>query len=96
MSKLILKKPIVTEKSSKEYEENNVVTFEVNLNADKFEGIKALEEAFNVSVISARVINRLGKIGLDRRSRKSVRKKRDKKIMMFKLKEGDKISIFNQ
>jgi large subunit ribosomal protein L23 len=93
---IILKKPIVTEKTVMLFKNNNQVTFEVNLNADKFAAIKALEEAFGVKVESVQVINRLGKKKRNRKNNRVEQKKANKKLMVFKLKDGDKISIFEQ
>jgi large subunit ribosomal protein L23 len=93
---IILKKPIVTEKTVMLFKNNNQVTFEVNLNADKFAAIKALEESFGVKVESVQVINRLGKKKRNRKNNRVEQKKANKKLMVFKLKDGDKISIFEQ
>ncbi|HEY9886716.1 MAG TPA: 50S ribosomal protein L23, partial [Vampirovibrionales bacterium] len=67
-----------------------------DLDANKINAKKALEEAFDVSVESVWTHTRLGKTKYDYRSRKTVKKKGDKKIMIFKLKEGDKIAVFDQ
>lgn len=94
-----LKKPLITEKTIAEYNDNNVVRFVVDFSTNKFEAIKALEDTYGVTVLSARVINRLGKLGqsrTNRRSRDLVQRKPDQKIMVFKLKEGDKIDIFEE
>ena len=91
---IILKRPIVTEKTSSEYENSNKVTFEVSLNANKFNAIKALEDIYNVSVENAWVLNRLGKKRVNRITGKKEKKSRNMKIMKFKLKKGNKIDIF--
>lgn len=90
----IVKKPILTEKSIVNYRDNNVVTFQVALNADKFSASRALESAYGVTVVSAKVVTRLGKTKFDRKTRSRKVKLPAKKIMFFKLKEGDKIDIF--
>ncbi len=91
---IVLKRPIVTEKTASEYESDNKVTFEVNLYANKFDAIKVLEAAYGVTVEDAWVINRLGKKRVNRLTRKPEKKSRDMKIIKFKLKKGDKIEIF--
>ncbi len=50
MSKNILIKPVITEKSEKLGEDRNAYTFYVNLKANKIEIKKAVEEMFEVSV----------------------------------------------
>ncbi len=91
---IVLKKPIVTEKTTAEYESDNKVTFEVALEANKFDAVKALEAVYGVKVEEAWVINRLGKRRANRMTRKIEKKSRDMKIMKFKLKKGDKIDLF--
>jgi ribosomal protein L23 len=91
---IILKKPIVTEKTLDNYKKYNKVSFEVILATDKIQAAKALAEAYSVTVEKSWVTNRLGKKRQSRTSRKLVRKSSDKKIMTFQLKKGDKINIF--
>ncbi|MCA9387317.1 50S ribosomal protein L23 [Candidatus Dojkabacteria bacterium] len=91
---IILKRPIVTEKTTAEYESENKVTFEVALKANKIAAAKALEEVYGVKVEASWVINRLGKKKANRLTRKIERKSSDKKIIKFKLKKGDKIDLF--
>ncbi len=92
----ILRKPVVTEKSINEYKTESKVTFEVDLKANKIVAAKVLENVFGVTVEGVWVNNRLGKKGMDRTRRREVNIKPNKKIMVFKLKKGDKIDIFNQ
>jgi large subunit ribosomal protein L23 len=56
----IVKRPIVTEKSTK-LSEKNKYTFEVDRNANKIEIRRAVEELFNVKVVSVNVINEVAK-----------------------------------
>ncbi len=56
----IVKRPIVTEKSTK-LSEKNKYTFEVDKNANKIEIKHAVEELFNVKVVSVNVINEIAK-----------------------------------
>lgn len=90
----ILKKPIVTEKTLASYKADKKVAYEVTLNANKILAAKALENAFGVKVQDVKIINRVGKYKLDRRSRK-LNKQKDMKIMIFKLSENDEIDVFN-
>ena len=56
----IVKRPIVTEKSTK-LSEKNKYTFEVDKNANKIEIKNAIEELFNVKVVAVNVINEIAK-----------------------------------
>jgi len=56
----VIKRPIVTEKSTK-LAEKNQYTFEVDRNANKIEIKQAVEALFNVKVVSVNVINELPK-----------------------------------
>jgi large subunit ribosomal protein L23 len=56
----IVKRPIVTEKTTK-LSEKNKYTFEVDKNANKIEIKHAVEELFNVKVVSVNVINEIAK-----------------------------------
>lgn len=53
----ILIKPIITEKSSSIIDKNIQYTFAVDVNANKVEIKKAVEEVFNVKVVAVRTIN---------------------------------------
>ena len=56
----IVKRPIVTEKSTK-LSEKNKYTFEVDKNANKIEIKNAVEQLFNVKVVAVNVINEIAK-----------------------------------
>lgn len=56
-SRDIIVRPIITEKTTKQYEAYNKVTFEVIKNANKIEIKKAIEEIYNVKVTAVNVIN---------------------------------------
>jgi len=56
----IVKRPIVTEKSTKLAEQNKY-TFEVDKNANKIEIKQAIEAIFNVKVTDVNVINEVAK-----------------------------------
>jgi large subunit ribosomal protein L23 len=53
----ILIKPIITEKATKDAEENNIFGFVVNPKANKVEIKKAVEAAYGVSVEKVRTMN---------------------------------------
>jgi large subunit ribosomal protein L23 len=57
----IIRRPIVTEKSSLLKEEGNQYVFEVATSANKIEIAKAIELLFKVKVVAVRVMNIDGK-----------------------------------
>lgn len=91
---MIIKKPIVTEKTLALYKNNKKVTFEIDINSTKQTAQKELEKSFEVKVGNVRIINRLGKYKYSRYSKK-ISKLKDRKIAIFELKEG-KIEIFEE
>jgi len=90
----ILKRPIVTEKTLANYKKDKKVVFEVDVDTNKTEASKVLENIYGVKVVDVKVLNRLGKYKLDRRTRR-MNKTRDRKIMIFTISEKDEIDIFN-
>jgi len=93
---IVIKKPVVTEKTVQDYKENNRATFEVDMNTNKLSAVNALEKAFGVEVEKVWVKNRLGKTRVDRLSNRLGKRSQDKKIMIFQLKKGSKIDFFGQ
>lgn len=57
----IIKRPIVTEKSTQMMQEDNQYVFEVDRDANKIEIARAINELFNVKVTSVRTFNFIGK-----------------------------------
>lgn len=93
---IVIKKPIVTEKSIEAYKNANKVTFEVALSATKDSAKSMLEKVYGVTVTDVKVSNRLGKTKLNFKTGRPIRRSANKKIMVFTLKKGDKIDVFNQ
>jgi len=87
----IIRKPIVTERSTKLKEENNQVVFEVDRRANKAEIAKAVEKLFKVTVLSVRTQNREGKA--KKLGRSAGRRKHWKKAIV-RVKEGDRVDFF--
>jgi large subunit ribosomal protein L23 len=58
----VIKKPIITEKSTVEKDSNNVVTVVVNPSANKIQIKEAAEKLFNVEVKMVRTVNVAGKV----------------------------------
>jgi large subunit ribosomal protein L23 len=87
----IVRRPIVTEKSSLLKEMSNQYVFEVATAANKVEIAKAVEQLFKVKVISVQVMNIEGK---QRRLGRSIGKKSDWRKAIVKLSPKDKITFF--
>ncbi len=87
----ILRKPMITEKSSTLKDDNNQVVFEVDPKANKSEISKAVEKLFKVTVLSVRTQNRAGK--RKRLGRHLGRRKNWKKAIVT-LRQGDRVDFF--
>ena len=57
----VLLRPLVTEKGMHRSTRNNQYSFEINLNANKLDVRKAVEDLFDVEVVKVRTQNRVGK-----------------------------------
>ena len=86
----IVKKPIVTEKASVAKEKENKYTFVVDKDANKYQIKQAIEEMFNVKVVSVHTANYGGKT---KRMGMHEGRKSDWKKAIIKLKDGQEISI---
>ena len=87
----VIRRPIVTEKSSTHKDENNKVTFEVDRRANKIEIKNAVQKLFNVTVVDVHVMNCTGK---NKRVGRSMGKQSDWKKAVISLKTGDNIEFF--
>lgn len=87
----IIKRPIITEKSTIERETQNIVTFAVAPRANKLQIRRAVEELFNVEVIRVRTQSVRGKI---RRVGKHSGRKPSWKKARVELRQGDSIEFF--
>ena len=85
----IIKAPIITEKSSA-LASNNIITFSVDVNANKTQIKQAVESIFNVKVESVNTINVKPK---KRRVGRYVGKTNRVKKAIVKLKEGSSIEL---
>ncbi|HJM42449.1 MAG TPA: 50S ribosomal protein L23 [Nitrospinota bacterium] len=87
----IIRRPLVTEKSTRANEETNKVTFVVRKDANKIEIKRAVEEVFGVNVLEVRTLNNRGK-----KKRVGARqgRKPDWKKAVVSLREGDRIDLF--
>ena len=87
----VIKRPIVTEKSSIAREEANIATFRVDPDATKHEIRRAVEELFEVKVDRVRTMNQPGK---KKRVGKKIGRKPSWKKAIVELAEGHTIEYF--
>lgn len=88
----IIKRPLITEKSSLQKELFDKYAFEVALNANKVEIRHAIESVFKVHVLDVKTIRFRGKL---RRVGKSMGRRSNWKKAIVTLKKGEKIE-FNE
>jgi large subunit ribosomal protein L23 len=86
----IIKRALLTEKSTTVKDENNQYIFEVDLQANKIEISHAVERLFKVKVINVHVMNMNGK---KKRTGRIVGKKRDWKKAIVTLAPGSRIEV---
>ena len=87
----ILKKPLITEKSTKMLAEGNWVAFRVHSQANKIQIKNAVEKIFSVTVSK---VNTLVVPGKYRRFGRTIGHTKSWKKAMLRLKKGDKIELF--
>jgi len=87
----IIKKPLITEKGTRQKEQSNQLIFEVDRRANKILVRNAIESIFKVRVLSVRMVNVKGK---QRTVGRNVGKKPDWKKAIVKLAPGENIEFF--
>ena len=87
----IIKKPLITEKTSIQKETSNQITFEVDRCANRVEIKKAVEKIFSVNVLGVRTMQVKGK---KKKRGKVIGKRRDWKKAIVTLIPGDRIEFF--
>jgi len=87
----IIKRPLITEKSTRQKEERNQIAFVVDSRANKVEIRQAVEKLFKVKV---RQINTMNLVGKRKRLGRFVGWKSDWKKAIVTLREGDRIEFF--
>jgi large subunit ribosomal protein L23 len=87
----IIRRPLVTEKSTLLRETDNVIAFEVDPKANKIEVKKAVEELFKVKVEEVRLFNVRGKV---KRMGRFAGKRRDWRKAYVRLRAGEKAPEF--
>ena len=83
----IIRRPLITEKSTELKDEKGIVAFEVAREANKIQIKQAVEAQFKVKVAQVRVANMRGKM---RRQGRNVGKRPDWKKAYVRLAEGEK------
>ena len=87
----ILKRPLVTEKSTVEKDERNKLCFEVNRKANKIEIKHAVEKIFKVNVLDVATISVKGKL---KRVGRHFTKQPDWKKAVVTIKPGQRVEFF--
>jgi large subunit ribosomal protein L23 len=82
----IIRRPLITEKSTAQREHDNVVAFEVHRDANKIEVKKAVEQRFGVKVAHVRMVAMHGK---QRRQGRFVGRRPDWKKAYVRLAPGE-------
>ena len=87
----ILKRPLITEKSTAEKDRNNKLLFEVDRQANKIEIKGAVEQIFKVDVLDVTTMNMRGK---KKRVGRFFTKRSDWKKAMVTIKPGQRVEFF--
>lgn len=87
----VIKRPLITEKTTIQKESSNQVTFEVDRQANRIEVQKAVEQIFNVDVSQVRTQQVKGKF---KRRGRTIGKRRDWKKAIVTLTPGQRIDFF--
>jgi large subunit ribosomal protein L23 len=87
----VIKKPLVTEKTTLEKDAKNIISFAVNTDANKIEIKEAVEKFFKVEVVNVNTINVAGK---NKRVGRRIGKRSNWKKAYVTLKEGSTVDFF--
>jgi large subunit ribosomal protein L23 len=87
----VLRRPVLTEKSTRAIEVANQYVFEVAPEANKLLIRKAIEELFGVKVVKVNVRTRRAKL---KRVGRSVGYGSDRKEAIVTLRQGDKLDVY--
>ncbi len=87
----IIRKPLITEKSTGQKDVHHQYAFEVHPDANKIEIRSAVERLFKVKVVQVRTYNVLGKV---KRLGRRFGKRPDWKKAIVTLREEDRIDFF--
>jgi len=87
----IIKRPLITEKTTIQKELYNQVSFEVDRRANSVQIKRAIEAIFNIRVASVRTMHVKGKV---KRRGRILGKRKDWKKAVVKLMPGERIDFF--
>ncbi len=87
----IIRRPLITEKTTRQREQNNQFSFEVDRRANRVEIRRAVEQIFNVQVSDVRTVSVKGKVKMRGRI---AGKRRDWKKAIVTLMPGQRIDFF--
>jgi large subunit ribosomal protein L23 len=87
----LIRRPLISEKSTRLKEATNTVCFEVDRRANKIEIARAVEKLFGVKVADVRVANRQGKW---KRMGRFIGQRKDWKKAYVRLAPGEKLEFF--
>ncbi|MBI5594185.1 MAG: 50S ribosomal protein L23 [Deltaproteobacteria bacterium] len=87
----IIKRPVVSEKSTMQKEVSNQLSFEVDRKANRIEIKKAIQSLFSVQVDAVRTLQIKGKY---KQRGRIIGKRRDWKKAIVTLKPGERIEFF--
>lgn len=87
----IIKRPLITEKTSIQKEQSNQITFEVDRMANRIEIKRAIEKIFKVNVAHIRTMQVKGK---KKQRGRIIGKRRDWKKAIVTLLPGERIEFF--
>ncbi|MCX6638968.1 MAG: 50S ribosomal protein L23 [bacterium] len=90
-NRIILKRPLLTEKNTRLQDKLNQVTFEVDVDANKIEIQRAIEKRFSVKVLKVRTMHVFGKI---KRMGRFTGRRRSWKKAVVTVAQGQKIEFF--
>ena len=87
----IIKRPVITEKTSIQKENHRQITFEVDRRANRVELRRAVERLFNVRVAAVRTAQVKGKV---KQRGRIIGKRRDWKKAVVTLMPGERVDFF--
>lgn len=87
----VIKKPLVTEKTTIEKDAKNIISFVVDRNANKIEIKEAVEKLFKVEVSAVNTVNMAGKL---KRVGRNFGKRSNWKKAYVTLEEGSNVDFF--
>ncbi len=87
----VIKKPLITEKTTLEKDARNIIVFEVSRDANKIEIKDDVEKLFKVEVTAVKTVNVAGKV---KRFGRNIGKRSNWKKAYVTLKEGSSVDFF--